>query len=174
MTNPENSASRGIEGGVRQPRANPWLIAIAVMLATILEVLDTSVANVALPHIAGNLSTTRDEATWVLTSYLVSNAIVLPMTGWLSIHFGRKRFLMFCVAFFLPCLCGVRSSTHPWDTDSGPDFPRRGRGGASADFPDHSYGELPSSQARSRHGHLRHGRCSGPDHRTDPRRLDHG
>jgi DHA2 family multidrug resistance protein len=70
------------------------------MLATILEVLDTSVANVALPHIAGNLSATRDEATWVLTSYLISNAIVLPMTGWLSVHLGRKRFLMFCVAAF--------------------------------------------------------------------------
>ncbi len=109
MTNPENSASGGIEGGIWQPRANPWLIAIAVMLATILEVLDTSVANVALPHIAGNLSTTRDEATWVLTSYLVSNAIVLPMTGWLSVHFGRKRFLIFCVAGFslASAVCGA-------------------------------------------------------------------
>lgn len=79
---------------------NPWLIAVSVMLATFMEVLDTSVANVALPYMAGNLSATLDESTWVLTSYLVSNAIVLPMTGWLSSTFGRKRFLMVCVAGF--------------------------------------------------------------------------
>ena len=66
------------------PSFNPWLIAISVMLATFMEVLDTSIANVALPHIAGNLSATTDEATWVLTSYLVANAIVLPATGWLG------------------------------------------------------------------------------------------
>ena len=70
---------------------NPWLIAIAVMAATFMEVLDTTVVNVSLPHIAGNLSATLDEATWVLTSYLVANAIILPMTGWLASHFGRKR-----------------------------------------------------------------------------------
>src|SRR5512138_3733501 len=75
-----------------QPSVNPWLIAAAAMLATFMEVLDTSVANVALPHIAGNLSATPEQATWVLTSYLVSNAIVLPATGWLSGLFGRKRF----------------------------------------------------------------------------------
>lgn len=92
-----------------KPRANPWLIAFAVMLATFLEVLDTSVANVALPHIAGNLSAGTDEATWVLTSYLVSNAIVLPMTGWLAVRFGRKRFLMTCIATFsvASALCGA-------------------------------------------------------------------
>src|SRR5271157_2086714 len=77
-----------------RPSVNPWLIAAAVMLATILEVLDTSVANVAIPNIAGSLSASTDEATWVLTSYLVSNAIVLPMTGWLCGFFGRKRFLI--------------------------------------------------------------------------------
>ena len=79
------------------------------MLATFLEVLDTSVANVALPHIAGDLSAGVDESTWVLTSYLVSNAIVLPLTGWLSSLFGRKRFFMVCVAIFTVCsfLCGI-------------------------------------------------------------------
>jgi DHA2 family multidrug resistance protein len=88
---------------------NPWLIAFTVMLATFLEVLDTSVANVSLPHIAGDLSAGVDESTWVLTSYLVSNAIVLPLTGWLSSLFGRKRFFMVCVAIFTVCsfLCGV-------------------------------------------------------------------
>jgi len=88
---------------------NPWLIALTVMLATFLEVLDTSVANVSLPHIAGDLSAGVDESTWVLTSYLVSNAIVLPLTGWLSSLFGRKRFFMVCVAIFTACsfLCGI-------------------------------------------------------------------
>ncbi len=75
------------------PSVNPWLIAAAVMLATFMEVLDTSVANVALPHIADNLSASTDEATWVLTSCLIANAIVLPATGWLTTVFGRKKFL---------------------------------------------------------------------------------
>ncbi len=79
---------------------NPWLIAASVMLATFMEVLDTSIAAVALPYIAGSLSATTDEATWVLTSYLVANAIVLPASNWCSLRFGRKRFLMSCVAIF--------------------------------------------------------------------------
>ena len=70
---------------------NPWIIALTVMLATFMEVLDTSVANVSLPHIAGNLAASLDESTWVLTAYLVSNAIVLPLAGWFSTLFGRKR-----------------------------------------------------------------------------------
>ena len=88
---------------------NPWIIALTVMLATFMEVLDTSVANVALPHIAGSLSSTVDEATWVLTSYLVSNAIVLPLSGWFSSLIGRKRFYMICVALFTisSMLCGL-------------------------------------------------------------------
>lgn len=94
------------------PAHNPWLIAIAVMTATFMEVLDTSVANVSLPHIAGNLSVTTNEATWVLTSYLVSNAIVLPITGWLSLRFGRKRLLITCIALFTlaSVLCGMAGS----------------------------------------------------------------
>src|SRR3954469_21893739 len=79
---------------------NPWIIAVAVMLGTFMEVLDTTVVNVSLQHIAGNLSASVDEATWVLTSYLVSNAIILPMTGWLSNHFGRKRVLMTSILGF--------------------------------------------------------------------------
>ena len=87
---------------------NPWLIAAAVMLATFMEVLDTSIAAVALPYIAGSLSASNDEATWVLTSYLVSNAIVLPASNWCSLRFGRKRFLMSCVSIFTVAsfLCG--------------------------------------------------------------------
>jgi DHA2 family multidrug resistance protein len=92
-----------------RPRHNPWLIAIGVMLATFMEVLDTSIANIALPHIAGSMSATPDEATWVLTSYLVSNAIILPMTGWLSNYFGRKRLLIMCIGIFTAtsALCGA-------------------------------------------------------------------
>jgi MFS transporter, DHA2 family, multidrug resistance protein len=94
------------------PSFNPWLIAVAVMLATFMEVLDTSVANVSLPHIAGNLSASTDEATWVLTSYLVSNAIVLPMTGWLSSVFGRRRLLVTCISIFTisSFMCGAATS----------------------------------------------------------------
>jgi MFS transporter, DHA2 family, multidrug resistance protein len=93
----------------QQRYINPWIIAIAVMLGTFMEVLDTTIVNVSLPHIAGNLSATVDESTWVLTSYLVANAIILPLTGWLSNHFGRKRILMTAVGgFTLASLaCGV-------------------------------------------------------------------
>jgi MFS transporter, DHA2 family, multidrug resistance protein len=92
----------------QRPAINPWLIAITVTMATFMEVLDTSIANVALPHIAGNLGATPDEATWILTSYLVSNAIILPLSAWLSDLIGRKRFYMTCVALFTcsSFLCG--------------------------------------------------------------------
>ncbi len=95
-----------------RPAVNPWIIALTVTLATFMEVLDTSVANVALPHIAGGLSAGQDESTWILTSYLVSNAIVLPMSGWFSALIGRKRFYMSCVAVFTisSCLCGFAPS----------------------------------------------------------------
>ena len=93
-------------------RFNPWVIAMTVTLATFMEVLDTSIANVALPHIAGNLGATSDESTWVQTSYLVSNAIILPMSGWLSTRIGRKRFYMACVVLFTlsSMLCGLATS----------------------------------------------------------------
>ena len=83
-----------------QDAANRWPITISIMLATVMNSLDTTIANVALPHIAGSLSTDVDESTWVLTSYLVSNAIVLPVSGWLALRFGRKRFFMVCIALF--------------------------------------------------------------------------
>ena len=95
-----------------KPRANRWAIALTVTLATFMEVLDTSIANVALPHIAGSLGASQEEATWILTSYLVSSAIVLPISGWLSNRFGRKRFYMTCVALFTICsfLCGIANT----------------------------------------------------------------
>ena len=91
------------------PAVNPWIIALVVTMATFMEVLDTSIANVSLPHIAGGLSAGVDESTWILTSYLVSNAIILPMSGWFSNLIGRKRFYMACVAVFTisSFLCGL-------------------------------------------------------------------
>jgi len=95
-----------------KPKHNPWIIALTVTLATFMEVLDSSIANVALPHIAGSLAASQDESTWVLTSYLVSNAIVLPISAWLASTFGRKRFYMTCVAIFTVSsfLCGLAPS----------------------------------------------------------------
>ncbi|MGC1780960.1 MAG: DHA2 family efflux MFS transporter permease subunit [Acidobacteriaceae bacterium] len=94
------------------PRFNPWVITFTVTLATFMEALDSSIANVALPHIAGSLGASFDEATWILTSYLVSNAIVLPISGWISNRIGRKRFYMTCVALFTisSFLCGLATS----------------------------------------------------------------
>jgi DHA2 family multidrug resistance protein len=105
------SAARTETSGeeIWQPKGNPWIIAIAVSLAAFMEVLDTSIANVALPHIAGNLGASNDESTWVLTSYLVSNAIVLPISGWLVGWLGRKQFFLTCIVFFTisSFLCGT-------------------------------------------------------------------
>jgi MFS transporter, DHA2 family, multidrug resistance protein len=95
-----------------KPSVNPWLIAVVVAMAAFMEVLDTSIANVALPYMAGNLGASNDESTWVLTSYLVSNAIVLPISGWFAGVFGRKRFFMMCLAIFTvsSLLCGIAPS----------------------------------------------------------------
>jgi DHA2 family multidrug resistance protein len=95
-----------------RPAFNPWLIAVVVSLGAFMEVLDTSIANVALPHIAGDLAASQDQSTWVLTSYLVSNAIVLPITGWLTTIGGRKRFFMLCITLFTAAslLCGIAPS----------------------------------------------------------------
>ncbi len=92
-----------------EAKVNPWVIALTVTLATIMEVLDTSIANVALPHIAGALGASQDESTWVITSYLVSNAVVLPVSAYLANFIGRKRFYMWCVAIFgmSSLLCGL-------------------------------------------------------------------
>src|SRR5271155_3028030 len=98
------------EGSARP--VTPWIVALTVTLATFMEVLDTSIANVALPHIAGNLSASINESTWVLTSYLVANAVVLPLSGWLSSLIGRKRFYMTCVLLFTlsSAMCGMAGS----------------------------------------------------------------
>jgi MFS transporter, DHA2 family, multidrug resistance protein len=108
---PDHSALRASDAAWK-PKYNPWVIAVTVTLATFMEVLDTSIANVALPHIAGGLGASQDEATWVLTSYLVSNAIILPASAYLTSFVGRKRFYMWCVVLFgiSSMLCGLAPS----------------------------------------------------------------
>jgi DHA2 family multidrug resistance protein len=107
-----SSAALTIDQDVWRPKYNPWLIAVVVALAAFMEVLDTSIANVALPYMAGNLGASNDQSTWVLTSYLVSNAIILPISGWLAGAFGRKRFFMSCLGIFTvsSLLCGLAPS----------------------------------------------------------------
>src|SRR5437588_6802938 len=107
------AGTMALSTSISQTKAiNPWLVAITVTLATFMELLDTAIANVSLPHIAGGLATSSDESTWVLTSYLVSNAIVLPLSAWLSRVFGRKNYYMTCVALFTvsSLMCGLAPS----------------------------------------------------------------
>ena len=113
---PETSSARGVAPPPAaepwHPKANIWVIGVVVALAAFMEVLDTSIANVALPYMAGSLGASNDESTWVLTSYLVSNAIVLPISGWFAMVFGRKRFFMMCLVIFTvsSLLCGIAPS----------------------------------------------------------------
>src|SRR5580698_7197953 len=109
---PTTTSSASEMASVRKYPVNPWPIAFTVTIATFMEALDSSIANVALPHIAGSMSATTDQATWVLTSYLVSNGIILPLGAWLSEVMGRKRFYMTCVALFTVSsfLCGIAPS----------------------------------------------------------------
>jgi MFS transporter, DHA2 family, multidrug resistance protein len=107
-----SSATLTLDQDVWRPKYNPWLIAVVVAMAAFMEVLDTSIANVALPYMAGNLGASNDQSTWVLTSYLVSNAIVLPISGWLAGALGRKRFFMTCLIVFTvsSLFCGIAPS----------------------------------------------------------------
>src|SRR6202046_4183850 len=111
-TDARADASPAPSPAVWRPTFNPWLIAVVVSMAAFMEVLDTSIANVALPYMAGSLGASNDQSTWVLTSYLVSNAIVLPISGWLASAFGRKRFFMICLVVFTisSLLCGIAPS----------------------------------------------------------------
>ena len=106
------SAASALPAETWKPKVNPWLIAVVVSMAAFMEVLDTSIANVALPYLAGGLGASNDQSTWVLTSYLVSNAVVLPISGWFASVFGRKRFFMICLTIFTvsSLLCGFAPS----------------------------------------------------------------
>ncbi|HVX77750.1 MAG TPA: DHA2 family efflux MFS transporter permease subunit [Bradyrhizobium sp.] len=108
----ETGAADDHSGEGWKPAYNPWLIAVSVTIAAFMEILDTTIVNVALPHIAGSLSASNDEATWALTSYLVANGIVLTISGWLGDMLGRKRYFIICIAMFTVCsfLCGISTS----------------------------------------------------------------
>jgi len=154
------------------PGHNLWLIALTVTLATFMEVLDTSVANVALPHIAGGLAAGQDESSWVLTSYLVSNAIVLPLSGWLSSIFGRKRFYMSCVVLFTASsfLCGIAPA---YATHLFPCVARRGRRRFTAQRAGDPGGYIPARKARHGLRDIWDGSSGGAGAGTDDWRLDY-
>jgi MFS transporter, DHA2 family, multidrug resistance protein len=156
-----------------KPDVNPWFIAIAVMLATFMEVLDTSVANVALNHIAGNLSASTDEATWVLTSYLVSNAVVLPATQWLSRFFGRKRFLITCIVIFTisSALCGLASGLGMLILAR---IIQGGRWSATTDRAVNSSGKLSARETGVSYVGVRDRRGGCADSRSNGRRMVNG
>ena len=148
-----------------RPRHNPWLIALTVTLATFMEVLDTSIANVALPHIAGSFGASSDESTWVLTSYLVSNAIVLPISAWLATRSAANAFT--CPAWrFSPAaafMCGLAPSLGMLDF-----LPRpagRGRRRIAAQRAGHPGGHFSSVEARHGFRDVRHGGGSGASDR---------
>ena len=153
---------------------NPWAIALTVTMATFMELLDTSISNVSLPHIAGGLGTSYDESTWVLTSYLVANAIILPMSAWLSRVFGRKRYYMMCVALFTvtSLLCGLAPSLGMLIFFRVLPGNRRRRSGAgrTGDPGRHlSHGET-GRRVRA----LQYGDRHGAGYRTAAGRMDHG
>ncbi len=127
---------------ISRPAPSPWLIAVSVMLATFMEVLDTSIASVALPYIAGSLSATNDEATWVLTSYLVANAVVLPASTWFSLKFGRKRFLITCIVIFTVSSFACGAATQSVDDSAGARRARRRRRRAATAVAVHPAGKF--------------------------------
>ncbi len=152
---------------------NPWIIAISVMLGTFMEVLDTTVVNVSLQHIAGSLSVTPEEATWVLTSYLVANAIVLPLTGWLANYFGRRNILLVSVARIHGIFVSLRHRAEPAYADHLPYFSGRNRRRTATTLASHPDGSLSAGEARQGHGILGAGHRGCAHARSGARRLDH-
>ena len=155
-------------------RVNPWVIAAVVSLAAFMEVLDTSIANVALPYMAGGLAVSVDDASWVLTSYLVANAVVLPITGWLSIRFGRKRFYMACVVIFTVSsfLCGIAPSLGMLILFRILAGNRRRR--LATGIAGHLAGHFSARTIGYRVCDVWDGGCGGAGDRADDRRLDNG
>ena len=135
-----------------QPKINPWMITLAVMLATFMEVLDTSIANVSLKHIAGSLSVSTDESTWVLTTYLISNAIIIPSTAWFGQRFGRKTFPDVLRGRLHQRFLSVRSGHQPADVAGDADRSRGRRRRVAADRPVHHAGEFSQGKTRQAMG----------------------
>ena len=153
---------------------HPWLVLVGLITASIMEVLDTTIINVALPQMAGNLSATTDEIAWVVTGYILSNVVVLPMTAWLAQRFGRKRYLVVSIGIFIASsfLCGVSHGL--WELV----FWRIIQGAGGAALLSTAQATLrqifPPEKQGHRAGHLYPGNCGGPHPRPDARRLHHG
>ena len=156
-----------------RPRHNPWLVALTVTLATFMEVLDTSIANVALPHIAGSLGASSDESTWVLTSYLVSNAIVLPISAWLATRYRPQAVLHDVRRAVYGQQLSVRPGAEPRHADFLSRAAGRGRRGIAAERAGHPGRHLPAIEARHGVRGVRHGGGGGAGDRPHARRLDH-
>ena len=157
----------------RRAPGRRWLITVAVMLVASMQVLDTSVTNVALPHMQGSLSASLDEITWVLTSFLAANAVILPATGWLVARLGRRRFFLIATIDVHGELAPLRGGPEPRAPRRRAAAPGAGRGPADPALPGHPHGDLPAAPARDGHGHLG-SRRHGVAHRgPDRRRLDH-
>ena len=149
-----------------------WIVALTVMLPTLMVIIDTSVVNVSLDHIRGSLSAGVDESTWSITSYLAANAVIIPMTGWLSRFFGRKRFLMFSILLFTlsSLLCGLA-----WNIQSlifFSDIARSGRWIVTANFSIHFARNFSAGSARYGHGNFWHGHNVWAHHGAAHGRLD--
>jgi hypothetical protein len=151
-----------------------WAITATVMTVTVMQVLDVTVINVALPHMQGSLSAGVDEISWVLTSYLAANAVILPATGWLASVLGRKRFFLICTVAFTAGVGAVRARAGPEHADHRAHPAGHRRRPAHADVPGHHVGDLPVPSAGHGDGRLGHGDHDGADLRADAGRLDHG
>lgn len=156
------------------PRVNKWIIAGTVILPTFIEVMDTSVVNVSLPHIQGSLNAGVDESTWVLTSYLVSNAIIIPITGWLASVFGRKRYLLFSIFLFTfaSILCGAAPSLEILILAR--ILQGIGGGRITTSLSGYFIRDLSAQRTRSGHGHFWYGSGACTYHRSGFRGMDYG
>src|SRR5246127_5361015 len=141
-----SSAALTIDQDVWRPKFNPWLIAVVVALAAFMEVLDTSIANVALPYMAGNLGASNDQSTWVLTSYLVSNAIILPISGWRA---GAQTFFHVLSRYLYGEFFALRPGTQSWTSAFVPRAARRRRRWVAANGTGHSCGHFSPAAAWS-------------------------
>ena len=159
---------------VSRPAINPWFVAAAVVVPTFMEVLDTTIANVALRYIAGGLSASNVDSEWVLTSYLAANATILPITGWLSAHLGRRNYFLLSIAVFTIAsgLCGMATSLEQlilFRVIQG-----LGGGGLQPSSQASPAGQLPARETRRRPDDVRRRGPAGAGRRPDPGRLSHG
>ena len=168
-----SSAALTIDQDVWRPKYNPWLIAVVVALAAFMEVLDTSIANVALPYMAGNLGASNDQSTWVLTSYLVSNAIILPISGWLAGRAWTEALFHDLFGRVYREFFALRDGAESRPSSFLPRAARRGRRRAAADGSGHSGGHLSAATARFGVCAVRHYGHHGAHDRANAGRMDH-